>query len=147
MAVRRNAPAFIFCQSPAMTQAAPPDLSKLRIDRGAAPVVSRRRRRWLVVGRILLVLVAGRRVVRAAAAAGRRADDVGGHDLSVAAVRAAQRDRLRGGAAQGRDLVEGDRAARMAGRGRRLARQGRRHHRAHRRARRRRAGRKARRPT
>jgi hypothetical protein len=40
---------------PAMTQAAPPDLSKLRIDRSLAPVVTRRRRRWLWWGGILLV--------------------------------------------------------------------------------------------
>jgi len=39
-----------------MTQASPPDLSKLRIDRSAAPVVSRRRRRWLWWGGILLLL-------------------------------------------------------------------------------------------
>jgi HlyD family secretion protein len=38
-----------------MTQASPPDLTKLRIDRSAAPVVSRRRRRWLWWGGILLV--------------------------------------------------------------------------------------------
>ena len=43
-----------------MTQTTPPDLSKLRIDRGLAPVVSRRRRRWLWWGGILMVLaVAG----------------------------------------------------------------------------------------
>ena len=41
-----------------MTQAAPPDLSKLRIDRSLAPVVTRRRRRWLWWGGILLVLAA-----------------------------------------------------------------------------------------
>ena len=41
-----------------MTQAAPPDLSKLRIDRSVAPVASRRRRRWLWWGGILLVLAA-----------------------------------------------------------------------------------------
>jgi HlyD family secretion protein len=40
-----------------MTQAAPPDLSSLRIDRSAAPVVSRRRRRWLWWGGILLLLL------------------------------------------------------------------------------------------
>ncbi len=57
MAIRRNTlPAFIFSPSPAMTQAAPPDLSKLRIDRSAAPVVSRRRRRWLWWGAILAIL-------------------------------------------------------------------------------------------
>jgi RND family efflux transporter MFP subunit len=43
-----------------MTQASPPDLSKLRIDRSVAPVVSRRRRRWLWWGGVLVVLaVAG----------------------------------------------------------------------------------------
>jgi HlyD family secretion protein len=41
-----------------MTQAAQPDLSKLRIDRNLAPVVSRRRRRWFWWGGILLVLAA-----------------------------------------------------------------------------------------
>ena len=80
-------------------------------------------------------------MVRVAAAHGHRPDDVGGHDLSVAAVRAAQRDGLRRRAAQGRHLVQGDRPARVAGRRGRFARQGRRHHRAHRRARRRGPGR------
>jgi HlyD family secretion protein len=43
-----------------MTQATQPDLTKLRIDRSVAPVVSRRRRRWLWWGGILLALgVAG----------------------------------------------------------------------------------------
>ncbi|MEO8345066.1 MAG: efflux RND transporter periplasmic adaptor subunit [Betaproteobacteria bacterium] len=43
-----------------MAQAAPPDLSKLRIDRSLAPVVSRRRRRrWLWWGGILVLLAAG----------------------------------------------------------------------------------------
>jgi RND family efflux transporter MFP subunit len=43
-----------------MTQATPPDLTKLRIDRSVAPVVSRRRRRWLWWGGILMLLaVAG----------------------------------------------------------------------------------------
>jgi HlyD family secretion protein len=41
-----------------MTQVASPDLSKLRIDRSPAPVVSRRRRRWLWWGGILLALAA-----------------------------------------------------------------------------------------
>ncbi len=41
-----------------MTQSVPPDLSKLRIDRSLAPVVTRRRRRWLWWGGILLVLAA-----------------------------------------------------------------------------------------
>ena len=39
-----------------MTQSSPPDLSKLRIDRSLAPVVSRGRRRWLWWGGILLIL-------------------------------------------------------------------------------------------
>jgi RND family efflux transporter MFP subunit len=39
-----------------MTQATPPDLTKLRIDRSVAPVVSRRRRRWLWWGGILMLL-------------------------------------------------------------------------------------------
>jgi HlyD family secretion protein len=42
-----------------MTPASPPDLTKLRIDRSAAPVVSRRRRRWLWWGGILLALAVG----------------------------------------------------------------------------------------
>ena len=42
-----------------MTQVSPPDLSKLRIDRSLAPVVSRRRRRWLWWGAILLLLALG----------------------------------------------------------------------------------------
>jgi RND family efflux transporter MFP subunit len=41
-----------------MTQAAPPDLSKLRIDRGAAPAGPRRRRRLQWWGGIALVVVA-----------------------------------------------------------------------------------------
>jgi HlyD family secretion protein len=41
-----------------MTQAPQPDLTKLRIDRSVAPVVSRRRRRWLGWGGILLALAA-----------------------------------------------------------------------------------------
>jgi RND family efflux transporter MFP subunit len=41
-----------------MTQATQPDLTKLRIDRSAAPVASRRRRRWLWWGGILLALAA-----------------------------------------------------------------------------------------
>ena len=41
-----------------MSQTTQTDLSKLRIDRGVAPVVSRRRRRWLWWGAILLVLAA-----------------------------------------------------------------------------------------
>jgi len=41
-----------------MTQPLQPDLSKLRIDRSVAPVVSRRRRRWLWWAGVLLVLAA-----------------------------------------------------------------------------------------
>ena len=41
-----------------MTQQLQPDLSKLRIDRSVAPVVSRRRRRWLWWAGVLLVLAA-----------------------------------------------------------------------------------------
>ena len=41
-----------------MTQATKPDLSKLRIDRSLAPVISRRRRRWLWWGSILLAVAA-----------------------------------------------------------------------------------------
>src|SRR5438034_495147 len=41
-----------------MTQAAPPDLTKLRIDRSLAPVVSTRRRRKFLWGGIALVVVA-----------------------------------------------------------------------------------------
>ena len=131
-----------------MTQAAPPDLSKLRIDRSLAPVVARRRRRWLWWGGILL-----RRWPRPAA--GSRCSRARSTVQTTSVVTtypsqqfvAAQCDRLRRRAAQGRDLVEGHRPPRVARRGGRLARQGRRRHRAHRRARRRGAGRRARRPT
>ena len=41
-----------------MTQPLQPDLTKLRIDRSVAPVVSRRRRRWLWWAGVLLVLAA-----------------------------------------------------------------------------------------
>jgi HlyD family secretion protein len=60
MTVRRISCRRNFFLPPAMTQAAPPDLSKLRIDRSLAPVVTRRRRRWLWWGGVLLVVaVAG----------------------------------------------------------------------------------------
>ena len=36
----------------------PPDLSKLRIDRGLAPLRRRRRRRWITWGVLALVIVA-----------------------------------------------------------------------------------------
>ena len=100
-----------------------------------------------VVGRAGADRCGCRHVVRAAAARRDGPDDAGRDDVSVAAVRPAERHRLRRRAAQGGDFVEGHRPARMARRDRRLARQGRRHHRAHRRARRRRACRRAPRPT
>ena len=106
-----------------------------------APVRGRRRRKWIWLG----ALVARDR--RGAARwfalqprAVRRADDADRHDVSVAAIRRAQRDRLRRRAAQGGDRVEGDRPARMARRRRGLAREGGRRHRAARQPRRRRAG-------
>ncbi len=42
-----------------MTQAAPPDLSKLKIDRSLAPARGRRRRKWIWWGAIALVVAAG----------------------------------------------------------------------------------------
>jgi HlyD family secretion protein len=42
-----------------MTQIAPPDLSKLKIDRSLAPVRGRRRRKWLWWGAIALAVAAG----------------------------------------------------------------------------------------
>jgi HlyD family secretion protein len=42
-----------------MTQAAPPDLSKLKIDRSLAPARGRRRRKWILWGAIALVVAAG----------------------------------------------------------------------------------------
>jgi HlyD family secretion protein len=58
MAIRRNDSRRSFFPPPAMTQPVQPDLSKLRIDRSVAPVVSRRRRRWLWWAGILLALAA-----------------------------------------------------------------------------------------
>ena len=116
------------------------DLSKLKIDRDLAPVRGRRRRRWLWLAAVIVVAVAGGGWYALQPRVDERRHDARRDDVSVAAVRRAQRDRLRRRAAQGGDLVEGDRAPRMARRGRRLARQGRRRDRAHRRARRRRAG-------
>jgi high-affinity iron transporter len=82
----------------------------------------------------------GRRV-RGVAPQGRRSpDDADRHDVPVAAVRRAERDGLRRRAAQGGDLVQGDRSPRVARRRRRLAREGGRRDRAHRQPRRRRAG-------
>jgi len=55
-----NAPASAAsAPHPAMTQAAPPDLSKLKIDRSLAPARSRRRRKWIWWGAIALVVAAG----------------------------------------------------------------------------------------
>ena len=42
-----------------MTQATPPDLSKLTIDRGLAPMKSRRRRKWWWWGGLAILLAAG----------------------------------------------------------------------------------------
>ena len=42
-----------------MSQNTPPDLSKLRIDRSAAPVVRRRRRKWIWLGVLGAIIVAG----------------------------------------------------------------------------------------
>jgi RND family efflux transporter MFP subunit len=42
-----------------MTTPAPPDIAKLRIDRGIAPVRASRRRRWLWLGGIALAILAG----------------------------------------------------------------------------------------
>src|SRR5437763_8902237 len=50
--------ALFFCAS-AMSQNTPPDLSKLRIDRSAAPVVRRRRRKWVWLGALGVIVVAG----------------------------------------------------------------------------------------
>src|SRR5437763_5611302 len=49
--------ALFFCASP-MSQNTPPDLSKLRIDRSAAPVVRRRRRKWIWLGVIGTIVIA-----------------------------------------------------------------------------------------
>ena len=69
-------------------------------------------------------------MVCGAASRHERGDDAGRHRLSFAAVRGARLDRLRRRAAQGGDIVEGFRPPRMAGCGRRFARQGGRGHRA-----------------
>jgi len=50
--------ALFFCAS-AMSQNTPPDLTKLRIDRSAAPVVRRRRRKWIWFGILGAIFVAG----------------------------------------------------------------------------------------
>src|SRR5438046_315681 len=50
--------ALFFCAS-AMSQNTPPDLTKLRIDRSAAPVVRRRRRKWIWFGALGAIIVAG----------------------------------------------------------------------------------------
>jgi HlyD family secretion protein len=50
--------ALFFCAS-AMTQNAPADLSKLRIDRSLAPVIRRRRRKWIWLGILLVIVLAG----------------------------------------------------------------------------------------
>ena len=141
-AQRRNA-RHVQWRAHAMTAS---DLSKLRIDRSIAPVRARRRR-WLWP----VLAAAGRdrgwRVVRVRAASGHRSDDAGRHDVSVAAVRRSQRDRLRRRAAQGSDRVQGQRPPRVARRCRGLARQGGRGHRAARQSRRRARRRKARKRT
>src|SRR5438034_5569982 len=50
--------ALFFCAS-AMSQNTPPDLTKLRIDRSAAPIVRRRRRKWIWFGVLGVIIVAG----------------------------------------------------------------------------------------
>jgi HlyD family secretion protein len=50
--------ALFFCAS-AMSQNTPPDLTKLRIDRSAAPVLRRRRRKWIWFGILGAIIVAG----------------------------------------------------------------------------------------
>src|SRR6201986_1061725 len=42
-----------------MNATAPPDLSKLRIDRGLAPLRRRRRRKWIWLGALVLLVAAG----------------------------------------------------------------------------------------
>ena len=88
---------------------------------------------------LIVVALAASGVLLVTAVA-RRADDAGRHGVPVAAVRRAERDRLRRRAAQGSDRVEGERARRVARRRRRIAREGRRGDRAPRQPRRRRAG-------
>ena len=69
-----------FGPAPAMTQASPPDLSKLKIDRSLAPVRRRRTRRWVILGVLPWPRSPGR-LVRAAAA-GARSRRRRGHDVS-----------------------------------------------------------------
>ena len=95
-----------------MTQPAATDLAKLAIDRGFARVTRRRRRRWLWSSLLRRCRGRRRRVVYALGRGRPRAHDAGGDELSVAAVRGAERDRLRRRAAQGGDRVEGHRPAR-----------------------------------
>ena len=120
----------------------PADLAKLRIDRSLAPI-RRRARAALAVARRRSPLARSSRPAAGIATQPqrrRRPDDADRHAVSVAAVRRAERHRLRRRAAQGGDRVEGDRPARVARRRRRLARQGGRGDRAPREPRRRRAG-------
>src|SRR5437764_10864804 len=42
-----------------MTQNAPADLSKLRIDRSLAPIVRRRRKKWIWLGIVTAIVLAG----------------------------------------------------------------------------------------
>jgi multidrug efflux pump subunit AcrA (membrane-fusion protein) len=44
---------------PIMTAPAPPDIAKLRIDRGLAPIRASRRRKWLWLGGVIVVAAAG----------------------------------------------------------------------------------------
>ena len=119
---------------------------QLRIDRSLAPIRRRRRRRWVILGVVGIAAALAAWFVLAAAR-GRRADHAGRDHVPSQQFVRAQRHRLRRRAAQGGDLLEGDRAPGMAGRRRRLAREGGRGDRAPRRPRRRRAGGERARPT
>ena len=104
------------------------DLSKLRIDRTLAPIQSRRRRKWWWLAALVVVAAGGAAWFVFSPRVGVGADHAYRHHVSVAAVRRAQFERIRRRPAQGGDLVEGIRPARMARCRRRFARQGGRRH-------------------